>query len=77
MQSHPLWVRGLKPFRPTPKGPCRKSHPLWVRGLKRPFPRCRSSAARVASFMGAWIETNSMPQLGQVHPRRILYGCVD
>ena len=57
MQSHPLWVRGLKhkaQFCPTR---AIQSHPLWVRGLKRITGEQRESRANVASFMGAWIET--------------------
>ena len=33
-QSHPSWVRGLKPFNTFVKYSYCKSHPSWVRGLK-------------------------------------------
>ena len=36
MQSHPTWVRGLKPMARKAKFWSMKSHPTWVRGLK-PF----------------------------------------
>ena len=32
--SHPMWVRGLKPFHPTAVNRLGLSHPMWVRGLK-------------------------------------------
>ena len=32
--SHPMWVRGLKPFSSSMKSMCSMSHPMWVRGLK-------------------------------------------
>ena len=34
MQSHPTWVRGLKPRVETERGQRLLSHPTWVRGLK-------------------------------------------
>ena len=34
MQSHPTWVRGLKPHTKRMKAPHSGSHPTWVRGLK-------------------------------------------
>ena len=34
MQSHPTWVRGLKPKRFFYQTNQDKSHPTWVRGLK-------------------------------------------
>ena len=33
--SHPVWVRGLKPFGLSLCPERTKSHPVWVRGLKR------------------------------------------
>ena len=34
IESHPLWVRGLKQAHPQTSPSERASHPLWVRGLK-------------------------------------------
>ena len=35
LQSHPTWVRGLKPLYRVKDGYCfTSSHPTWVRGLK-------------------------------------------
>ena len=34
MQSHPTWVRGLKPIHCQEVNPNEQSHPTWVRGLK-------------------------------------------
>ena len=34
IQSHPEWVRGLKPFERNKVTTIRGSHPEWVRGLK-------------------------------------------
>ena len=34
MQSHPMWVRGLKQIRVIAMVWQRGSHPMWVRGLK-------------------------------------------
>ena len=36
-KSHPLWVRGLKPFETYNLAAETESHPLWVRGLKLGF----------------------------------------
>ena len=33
-KSHPVWVRGLKPFYCQQPHRDQKSHPVWVRGLK-------------------------------------------
>ncbi len=35
IQSHPVWVRGLKPHINTMSKPQVESHPVWVRGLKQ------------------------------------------
>ena len=32
--SHPVWVRGLKPFKLLIINDINQSHPVWVRGLK-------------------------------------------
>ena len=57
VQSHPVWVRGLKlnkdGFEPDEKG----SHPVWVRGLKQREFYAEAGGATVAPCMGAWIET--------------------
>lgn len=34
MQSHPMWVRGLKQGHQPQRQQCRRSHPTWVCGLK-------------------------------------------
>ena len=34
MQSHPVWVRGLKHDIKVVRNLDRESHPVWVRGLK-------------------------------------------
>ena len=38
MQSHPTWVRGLKPFVFQYWIKPKRSHPTWVRGLKLILP---------------------------------------
>ena len=56
IESHPVWVRGLKPFCGLMNISQIWSHPVWVRGLK---PKCKREPhhARVAPRVGAWIET--------------------
>ena len=44
-ESHPMWVRGLKPIYAHHDNRRRVSHPMWVRGLKR----LRSSSASTPS----------------------------
>jgi hypothetical protein len=34
-ESHPVWVRGLKPTIYRRRDTCVPSHPVWVRGLKQ------------------------------------------
>ena len=34
LQSHPMWVRGLKFGTTNDREYLRESHPMWVRGLK-------------------------------------------
>ena len=58
MESHPLRVRGLKPIVPQLEEPEEASHPLRVRGLKPKSPIIGAKPANVASFTGAWIETD-------------------
>ena len=57
MQSHPSWVRGLKPTTATLSGQTRMSHPSWVRGLKLCFTFLHYGLYQVAPLVGAWIET--------------------
>ena len=56
-ESHPTWVRGLKPLSKLVNSASRKSHPTWVRGLKllRHLPLLKLE--NVAPYVGAWIET--------------------
>ena len=57
-QSHPVWVRGLKPIGNISQSTSdNTSHPVWVRGLKL---HCRfrlNHRLNVAPRVGAWIET--------------------
>ena len=58
MESHPLRMRGLKPFLGVTKAVYSWSHPLRMRGLKLlivPY----NSTHKVASFTDAWIETRT------------------
>ncbi len=71
IQSHPLWVRGLKPTKHEYIHTQHMSHPLWVRGLKQRVYVYFNRAFRVASFMGAWIETKKRQEealKAQSHP---------
>ena len=56
--SHPMWVRGLKPTLPLEVASVAPSHPMWVRGLKHHQDRQTGLPARVAPYVGAWIETS-------------------
>ena len=56
MQSHSIWVRGLKRKYGTSINTLRASHSIWVRGLKL-FVEVPCSLKGVALYMGAWIET--------------------
>ena len=55
--SHPMWVRGLKHIQCGIIEHVNKSHPMWVRGLKLAFVEFCHPAAKVAPYVGAWIET--------------------
>ena len=57
MQSHPTWVRGLKPAQADMARMSIASHPTWVRGLKQILLTNTSSKSFVAPYVGAWIET--------------------
>ena len=57
MQSHPEWVRGLKPFIISAQPLMLRSHPEWVRGLKPPLDENNNIVNEVAPRVGAWIET--------------------
>ena len=57
IESHPMWVRGLKLSIPTcAKSSC-GSHPMWVRGLKLAEATDKDNQQKVAPHVGAWIET--------------------
>ena len=58
LQSHPLRVRGLKLKMRLFYDNAAASHPLRVRGLKHCSPSFSLSLI-VASFTGAWIETDN------------------
>ena len=56
-QSHPVWVRGLKPVYNEDWSVSQLSHPVWVRGLKQPRAIAPPILPEVAPRVGAWIET--------------------
>ena len=56
-RSHPMWVRGLKHKDSAACVARLQSHPMWVRGLKHPPKISSGGGQRVASYVGAWIET--------------------
>ena len=58
MQSHPTWVRGLKPSISNIMKTNFKSHPTWVRGLKPNGLIIMIRLIKVAPYVGAWIETH-------------------
>ena len=59
--SHPMWVRGLKqPDHSEYYLRQNKSHPMWVRGLKPRILLNPTSYRPVASYVGAWIETQDI-----------------
>ena len=57
LESHPSWVRGLKPIQRGTSTKEKLSHPSWVRGLKLSGIGNDAKSLAVAPFMGAWIET--------------------
>ena len=54
-----MWVRGLKQTGEVSVWCHEESHPMWVRGLKQLLQGGGVSLARVASYVGAWIETRN------------------
>ena len=56
-ESHPTWVRGLKPIGKNLPDIKVTSHPTWVRGLKREVVAVLGNVCHVAPYVGAWIET--------------------
>ena len=59
LESHPVWVRGLKLSQICLIWTTQKSHPVWVRGLKRLRLWQHRAKRIVAPRVGAWIETVS------------------
>ena len=59
LQSHPVWVRGLKLWLNVLCFGDRLSHPVWVRGLKLAGRGRFGRHGIVAPRVGAWIETPS------------------
>ena len=57
LQSHPVWVRGLKHRLNITICIVRGSHPVWVRGLKQSMLNAPMWQEDVAPRVGAWIET--------------------
>ena len=60
LQSHPVWVRGLKPHLRIVVTGKLVSHPVWVRGLKLSDKVLAITPRSVAPRVGAWIETSSV-----------------
>ena len=52
-----MWVRGLKHYGSSVLRLRNVSHPMWVRGLKPVTERLLTMVRKVASYVGAWIET--------------------
>ena len=77
MQSHPVWVRGLKLHQGFKGWLSTQSHPVWVRGLKQfTAGAYNRPGLNVAPRVGAWIET--IPCLSMESMRgRTPCGCVD
>ena len=63
-ESHPTWVRGLKPVVSMVLMNHFVSHPTWVRGLKHVEHR-KNRVCYVAPYVGAWIETESNRELAE------------
>ena len=62
IQSHPVWVRGLKPLQIRRGTRFSASHPVWVRGLKHSQVYHTRAKQSVAPRVGAWIETFARKQ---------------
>ena len=75
--SHPVWVRGLKPYLLVAVIVYVWSHPVWVRGLKLGNWRKRIFQGRVAPRVGAWIETLVVGVVYLTRTSRTPCGCVD
>ena len=78
IESHPVWVRGLKrTFGKTQKPWRKRVAPrvgAWIETLLYP---CLWSGARVAPRVGAWIETSGQREKNLFLQRRTPCGCVD
>ena len=77
IESHPAWVRGLKPIRAQGVTLKIESHPAWVRGLKLGYIGKNKPAVIVAPCVGAWIETTINDLNVYAVLCRTLRGCVD
>ena len=77
IQSHPVWVRGLKPMLQRDSLVNKLSHPVWVRGLKLIGVKKPLLLALVAPCVGAWIETSASSTCSAACSGRTLCGCVD
>ena len=78
MQSHPSWVRGLKP-QPKQDGVAktRKSHPSWVRGLKHDATIAYTDSIKShPSWVRGLKHQNQLPN-PKTHQCRTPRGCVD
>ena len=77
IESHPMWVRGLK-LASGHRGTCsRMSHPMWVRGLKPVSHDGQAKVRPVAPHVGAWIETRPSSDITSDFLGRTPCGCVD
>ena len=77
MESHPLWVRGLKLDNPQSIVTGFGSHPLWVRGLKHVT---IIQQVRMIESHPLWVRGLKHGYRGLLprgEPRRTLCGCVD
>ena len=76
IESHPMWVRGLKHYDFRYNTIQQKSHPMWVRGLKHPG-WTRIKEGGVSHPM--WVRGLKLKVLMLLWSflGRILCGCVD
>ena len=56
-------LRGLETRPPSPLTGARSSRPSWARGLKLFVAVSRPVLCRVAPFVGAWVETYTLPTM--------------
>ena len=63
MQSHPVWVCGLKLKQRLIEAKKNKSHPVWVCGLKHHLDYHNGKGEYVTPCMGVWIETQKLSML--------------